>query len=509
MKTVFKRLFSLMLVAMMLVSVLPFQASAEEVTVENGNKYDKLVYGYTVRAEDVTAKKTVADIYQMIVAGNNPPAEYTTIECVTPNSSVSKDDATTAVTEGTYYSFAFMKLISKSTPVKVTVGTEVKQDGNMDIAAAGCKVSDVLATLGIDNSGYDVNPGLGTAVVPGTAIEITLSTRPNPESIALYYRNEGTDMSDKTADAFATYTTLNTPGGVVPELFVGSWVRDNKNEKYNFVSWTSNPDGTGTKLSKGMTLTYNSPTTYYAQYTKDTTVLNRIQFYAVPFVDGIAQPAVKLNYSLDLAKNDAVSSALSSDEVKLDLQNAIDGAGYGYDFAWTAGTYYLNSACTTGLSTTTTVDSGLNIYLKVEYTGKNTVLVYPHKSYNDDPRPIQMKGYALGDAVEFDDVYTAVRNYYTFSKSNMLGLFDDEDWAQIKDAGSSTSKYPNGAANMVVEGDNLVIHVLLTSVSSSSSSNNSDNPKTGDSVLLTFVVMGLSASALATLYFLNKKKQVF
>ena len=70
---------------------------------------------------------------------------------------------------------------------------------------------------------------------------------------------------------------------------------------------------------------------------------------------------------------------------------------------------------------------------------------------------------------------------------------------------ASTSAADETKSFEVVEGE-TEIHVYLTSASTSSS-NKSDNPKTGDTILMAVTVLGLSASALDAVYFVSKKKR--
>ena len=118
---------------------------------------------------------------------------------------------------------------------------------------------------------------------------------------------------------------------------------------------------------------------------------------------------------------------------------------------------------------------------------------------------VQVNGFKVGEVVTYDDVLKAVKKHYSVSS---MKIYTYTEWEKVingKDANKTTSFVVKGGSN-----DNVYEVYLTGSVKSSSSSSSatadSSNPKTGDMIFAPVAVMGLSVSALAVLFFLNKKR---
>ena len=147
--------------------------------------------------------------------------------------------------------------------------------------------------------------------------------------------------------------------------------------------------------------------------------------------------------------------------------------------------------------------SANNVYLKIYLNGAT----------NSPAKIVDISTY--GDTDSSIDIYEArkvVGNYYTAKDSAGLsydGLFTDETWKRgaynDSDEVNSVPVNPDGDTFIYI----MVYNAKTASSSGSSSgSSNADttNPKTGDSVYMVMTVMGLSAAALAAVYYVSKKR---
>ena len=134
------------------------------------------------------------------------------------------------------------------------------------------------------------------------------------------------------------------------------------------------------------------------------------------------------------------------------------------------------------------------------------VLIYVHNSRSfNNLRIIQLQGKRRGDTVTKKDVTDAVSKYYNVSS---LAMYSEDAWEDYVDGENvesvSSLKIPKDDAYYVID-----VKISGTAKSGSSGSSytaDSSNPKTGDAIFAPVAVLGLSASALAVLFFLNKKR---
>ena len=157
------------------------------------------------------------------------------------------------------------------------------------------------------------------------------------------------------------------------------------------------------------------------------------------------------------------------------------------------------------IGSNTTVEAEDDIIINL-YAEQKLVVVRVHtdKSYHVD-MTVQVNGFKVKDVVTYDDVLKAVKKHYNVSS---MKIYTYTEWEKVingKDANKTTSFVVKGGSN-----DNVYEVYLTGSVKSSSSSSSatadSSNPKTGDMIFAPVAVMGLSVSALAVLFFLNKKR---
>lgn len=140
--------------------------------------------------------------------------------------------------------------------------------------------------------------------------------------------------------------------------------------------------------------------------------------------------------------------------------------------------------------------------------------------YRDDKtstpdRIVDITGKVVGNSVSQTEVEKIVKNYYSGSNMKLVGLFTDATWAEYK-AGTVTKGDPNVT---IQETAKTNIHVVVKNASNSTTSTTSpttattkpadkDNPKTGDSMLIytASAVMIVAAAALVVIQVLRKKR---
>jgi len=180
-------------------------------------------------------------------------------------------------------------------------------------------------------------------------------------------------------------------------------------------------------------------------------------------------------------------------------------SGYGIE-SWTNNLYYMIDA-----DTAHTVNSRLTVGEEDDvvinlYTEQKLVIARVHlvKDYSVD-MAVQLNGFRVGDVVTEKDVKNAIKKYYSVSG---MKIYTPAEWENVV-----AGKDANNITNFIVQGgDNDNVYEVYISGARNTYANSttykadSTNPKTGDMIFAPVAVLGLSASALAVLFFLNKKR---
>lgn len=150
------------------------------------------------------------------------------------------------------------------------------------------------------------------------------------------------------------------------------------------------------------------------------------------------------------------------------------------------------------------IGTGTTVYINA-YAGQDMVLVYVHNSRSHSSlRIIQLEGKRRGDTVTKKEVTSAVSKYYNVSS---LSMYSEDAWEDYVDGENvesvSSLKIPEDDSYYVID---VKISGTAKSGSGSGYTADSSNPKTGDTIFAPVAVMGLSVSALAVLLYLNKKR---
>ncbi len=150
-----------------------------------------------------------------------------------------------------------------------------------------------------------------------------------------------------------------------------------------------------------------------------------------------------------------------------------------------------------------TVGNGVTVHINA-YSAQDLVYIYVHNSRSmSNLRIIQLEGKKVGETITKKEVTKAVSKYYNVSS---LSMYDEQSWEDYVDGASVQS-----VGSLEITSDPYFIDVRISGTSKTTSSGSgytadSSNPKTGDTIFAPVAVMGLSVSALAVLLYLNKKR---
>ena len=162
-----------------------------------------------------------------------------------------------------------------------------------------------------------------------------------------------------------------------------------------------------------------------------------------------------------------------------------------------------------------------NTTLTARWQNESSVLlrIYLSPNTTTPDRIVDITGKVVGNSIGRTEVESVVTKYYSGSNMKLIGLFSDATWASYK-AGSITEGTPNVTIQEDVKTTN--VHVVVTGATNKPNSNNNgsssttattkpadpDNPKTGDSMMIytASAVMVLAAAALVTVQVLRKKR---
>lgn len=458
MKTVMKKLLSLALVAVLLLSAVPFQASA----TETDNQDPAPVTGVQTDADgDKKPAEHVHDfsVKDFTVAPTCEEKGYTIYKC---------SDETCNETEPRDYvdelkhSFGAWSLLKAATAEEK--GQEVRACLREGCSKKEYQDVDYVAPKA------DTNKKTVTFVASGNTID-------------------SIDM-----EVYKAAPTLPTAPVV---------------KNYKFAGWFSEEQGKGKELKAGLEYT-GQFTTYYAYYIESaddgiSTLSVSVRFY----VGGVQQGSARLLYTQDFNNGENMLKWLMNNEAK--TSKAIFSIVSADDYEWTPRNYYNYEGKELLTEQTLTADGDKAVVVKV-YGKKATeanVLLYVH-TYDSNNKVYvtqniyEMNGYTKGSTVNKSAVETLIKKHYTGSNMTLQGLYTDAAWEQLLNG-----ENPTAANGVTVSGSPLKIHVILknaTATSGSTSKADSTNPKTGDMIFVPVMVMFASAAAVAYVYMGSKKR---
>lgn len=159
-----------------------------------------------------------------------------------------------------------------------------------------------------------------------------------------------------------------------------------------------------------------------------------------------------------------------------------------------------SSSSGSGSSGTTNNKFPYPVYLNIY---KDTLVGSP------DKRVEITKGIALDGLVSLEEAKTVVKNYYTAKDSDGIsydGLYIAEgNW--VANYVADTQKYDSIDAGSMRQTGTVYINVMIGNAKAKTSATaDASNPKTGDTIFVPFMVMGVTATALAAAYVFGKKR---
>ena len=524
MKNTMKKLLSLVLVAMLLVCAVPFQAAATEAD----NKTVKV----NVYVDDVlTTDKTLTV----------KPGESVTLNEELAKSLVMSDKAFVKWTgasgnEATGVTIQYEKIpadysvrlyvkkivedprVDAKVPVKIYVDGSYARDGEITVPVDGAVT--LTKELGLklvkedkefvkwtdasDNVATD-NTIKYAGITDGYSLKLYVNTKKAEETV----KPITVKIVDANGNAIAKefqVTPVNGKYSVIGDILTQRWM-GNWKDSYEFV--TAKSDEKGSNLSLTTTINAGDSLTVTLKAKSGSTPeagTVRVTFYGT---DGKAVSTYN------------VTSGSSIDSKKVsDAQSKADNKT-GYTFkGWkidNKGDLY-----TSAQVAKLVIKGNVDFYAYLEKDTTTTNNKFPYKVYLhifkdnkvDDPaKTINItEGIALDGKVTLDEVKTVVKNYYTaktsdgikydgmyLAKGNWVGNFvnDTQKYTTIEDT------------NEFRKESEVHINVMITNANAKSTTNekaDKTNPKTGDMIFIPVIFMVVSGAAIAGVYFYNKKR---
>jgi len=498
MKTV-KKLFSLLLVAILLVSAIPFYAAAEEI--------------------DPQAEPEKYRVNFMMPAGN-----WVQI-LVEPNSKIPTGSIPTATApegkEFVGWSFTQGGAAQDITSVAITTHTNVYSvckdvhvhDHSSVVTAESCTTAgyttftcscgDTYTEAGPAATGHswgawevtteptDRAPGVETRSCTACG-EVETKEIPKNTTLVSFYSEESNQSWDCDYELYQTITSSDLPS---PKKVVGK----------KFVGWY---DVSGNRLQVGDTWS-GQHSEYFARYIEGEDGLSTISVYARFYVDGVQQGNTTFLYDQTFEDGTYILNWLQTHEsTTFNAIFSVPGKTSA-DYEWEP-RYYYDYSGNEPLSSQDLIANGdKSIVVKVyaKSTARANVLLYVHNKVGSEVAAIyEMPGYTAGNTVTLSEAKTVIKNK-TGKNYNVTGLYTDAAWDQLV-AGQKPT-----ASNGVKVSDNgtLRLHVVVSNFTAGSISTkpaDSTNPATGDTIMMTAGIMAMSAAALVTLMELRKRKMI-
>lgn len=202
------------------------------------------------------------------------------------------------------------------------------------------------------------------------------------------------------------------------------------------------------------------------------------------------EPLVVYNEDPNTSISDSIAE--HKDLIYAELEDQYSG------YEWSGNVY--DSENEDGENMNSKVGKGINVHINA-HSKENIVYLYVHNARTYDRIGIvRLHGKKVGEAVKESEVRKAVKEYFSFSS---LKMYDTEKWDLYVDG-----KDVKSDDTLTVGSNHYVIDVKISGSAKNTSGAKADssNPKTGDAIFAPAAVLGLSATTLAVLFYLNKKR---
>lgn len=475
MKTVCKKLLCLMLVAMMLVSAVPFAFASEtalfwvEIRVDGVGQTSKQLTLPVNPDEDTIVAYAKADAeYSAFFATY---ASYEVVEKAETSAAINFKGAPAPDVE----------------PAPVCEHTDVTVTDTATCNAAGVKTT-VCKTCGetvkTEETGATGHNFVGAECTKCDA------TREAYKTIRFHYLDVNGDKVYVDKEVYASGEHVTPPSVPV-------------NPTSGFSYWKQFANDTGMKINKDEVLVVNSetPTEFHAIY-NEKSAMSELKIYVVRYVNGVRKEANYLfsEYFTTGNTNNMYQYLWNNDDAIVTA--AINQIGAGYTWNEKFYNYFTDEE----LTNSNMKDNGnKSVYIKMntKNTNEAQVLLYIHKGKTSTVHDIlEMDGYNAGETVYLNNVKDFLKDE-GYKWSSISSLYTDEEYDDLLDG-----ETPSGSNSIKINDNGTYkIHVILNG---SSQSNNADssNPKTGDSIMVAVTTMTLAAAALVAVVELKKRKMI-
>ncbi len=259
---------------------------------------------------------------------------------------------------------------------------------------------------------------------------------------------------------------------------------------------------------------YGRPLVYKAHYIVDTVQDNtaKLTIWANYYAGGVRQTLKLYDKSFTKSSYDNEMYRWLNDKAGgiATIQNEVK-SHFGDDYQWADNNNYYD-VNGKAIPSTMKDDGAKAIYINLtaKDATKAKVLVYVHlrDSKNNNKiivtadRVIPMENYVKGDVVYASNVQKAVEGKYKFKE--MSKLYTAQEFDRLIDG-----QNPTGANAVTVPEGGIEIHVVLNNATNKTTSNaDKSNPKTGDNIDVVFTTMTISAMGLAAVAVLKKRKMI-
>ncbi len=530
MKNTMKKLLSLVLVAMLLVSAVPFQAAAAEgtepLTIEvydsNGGHVTKKTYnvqpGETVTLTEDFAKSLLTKDSWEFVQWTNKVGEDSL------NAQISYSNLKKANADGYYVNLILKKKAAEDTRVEKKVPVDIYLD-NVKLRSTEITVpvdGSVKLTkergLSLVNSDKEFDKWVGNSgnnatdetveygkIYDGYSLKLYVNTK-KAEETPKYITTYIVDDKGNAISSDTDFEPVNGKYAVISDIMTYRWLKGWENS-YEFV--TAKSTEKGSKLTASTTINVGDTVTITVKAKGSSTPeagTVRVTFYGT---DGKAVSTYNVTSG---SKID--SKKVSDAQSKADVKTGYTFKGWKID---NDGKLY-TSAQVADL----TIKGNVDFYAQLEKDTTTTNNKFPYKVYLhifkdnkvDDPaKTINItEGIALDGKVTLDEVKTVVKNYYTAKTSDGIkydGLYMAKgNW--VGNFVNDTQKYTTiEDTNEFRKESEVHINVMITNANAKSTTNekaDKTNPKTGDMIFIPVIFMVVSGAAIAGVYFYNKKR---
>lgn len=521
-----KKLLSLVLVAMLLVCAVPFQAAATE--ADETLTVKTYVDGKYVTDKYVTVKpgqklELTKELAETLIYGDKEFVKWTNMKDEETTGPISYDNLKKANANGYYVNLYLNKKVEDTrvdakVPVEIYVDGSYARKGEITVPVDGSVKLTKELGLSLVNSDKEFVKWTGASgdeatdvtikydkITDGYFLKLFVNTKKAEEPVKYITLKIIDDKGNTIAREFQV-EPVNGKSSVISDILSYRWM-GNWKDSYEFV--TAKSDEKGNNLSLSTTIDAGDSLTVTLKAKSGSTPEGdtvRVTFYGT---DGKAVSTYN------------VTSGSSIDSKKVsDAQSKADNKT-GYSFkGWkidNKGDLY-----TSAQVAKLVIKGNVEFYAYLEKDTTTTNNKFPYKVYLhifkdnkiDDPaKTINItEGIALDGKVTLDEVKTVVKNYYTAKTSDGI-KYDGMYMAKGNWVGNfvnDTQKYDTiSDTNELRKESEVHINVMITNANAKSTTNekaDKTNPKTGDMIFIPVIFMVVSGAAIAGVYFYNKKR---